>query len=90
MQGGLPQIFQIGDILQVLFFAVLFGFALLNLGERAERIRSLVDDLTHAMFAVIGIIMKAAPVGAFGAMAFTIGKYGAGTMGNLVDLIPTF
>ena len=74
----------------MLFFAVLFGFALLNLGERAERIRSLVDDLTHAMFAVIGIIMKAAPVGAFGAMAFTIGKYGAGSLGNLLDLILTF
>ena len=77
-KAGAPRIFEIGDILQVLFFAVLFGFALLNLGERAERIRSLVDDLTHAMFAVIGIIMKVAPLGAFGAMAFTIGKYGAG------------
>ncbi len=89
-KAGAPQIFQIGDILQVLFFAVLFGFALLNLGERAERIRSLVDDLTHAMFAVIGIIMKAAPLGAFGAMAFTIGKYGTGSIGNLLDLILTF
>jgi len=89
-KAGGPQIFQIGDILQVLFFAVLFGFALLNLGERAERIRSLVDDLTHAMFAVIGIIMKAAPLGAFGAMAYTIGKYGAGSLGTLLDLILTF
>ncbi len=89
-KAGAPQIFEIGDILQVLFFAVLFGFALLNLGERAERIRSLVDDLTHAMFAVIGLIMKAAPLGAFGAMAFTIGKYGAGSLGNLLDLILTF
>ena len=89
-KAGAPRIFEIGDILQVLFFAVLFGFALLNLGERAERIRSLVDDLTHAMFAVIGIIMKAAPLGAFGAMAFTIGKYGAGSLGNLLDLILTF
>ena len=49
-----------------------------------------MDDLTHAMFAVIGIIMKAAPLGAFGAMAFTIGKYGAGSLGNLLDLILTF
>jgi aerobic C4-dicarboxylate transport protein len=89
-KAGAPQIFEIGDILQVLFFAVLFGFALLNLGERAERIRSLVDDLTHAMFSVIGIIMKAAPLGAFGAMAFTIGRYGAGSLGNLLDLILTF
>jgi aerobic C4-dicarboxylate transport protein len=89
-KAGGPQVFQIGDVLQVLFFAVIFGFALLNLGERAVRIRSLVDDLTHAMFAVIGIIMKAAPLGAFGAMAFTVGKYGAGSLGNLLDLILTF
>jgi aerobic C4-dicarboxylate transport protein len=89
-KAGGPQIFQIGDILQVLFFAVLFGFALLNLGERAERIRSLVDDLTHAMFAVIGIIMKAAPLGAFGAMAYTVGKFGPSALSNLLGLIVLF
>jgi len=89
-KAGAPQIFQIGDILQVLFFAVLFGFALLNLGERGERIRAIVDDLGHAMFAVIGIIIKAAPIGAFGAMAFTIGRYGPAAIGNLLDLILTF
>ena len=89
-KAGAPQIFQIGDILQVLFFAVLFGFALLNLGDRAVRLRGIVDDLAHAMFAVIAIIMKAAPLGAFGAMAFTIGRYGASAIGNLLDLILTF
>ena len=87
---GAPPIFQIGDILQVLFFAVLFGFALMRLGERGHALRSLIDDAAHAMFAVIGIIMKAAPLGAFGAMAFTIGKYGPGALGNLLNLILTF
>jgi len=89
-RAGGPVIFQIGDILQVLFFAVLFGFALMNLGPRAAAIRSLVDDLTHAMFAVIAIIMRAAPLGAFGAMAFTIGRYGPSALGNLLNLILTF
>ena len=87
--GGTP-VFQIGDVLQVLFFAVLFGFALMKLGERGAAIRSLVDQLMHAMFGVIGIIMKAAPLGAFGAMAFTIGKYGPSALGNLLNLILTF
>ena len=77
-------------MLQVLFFAVLFGFALMNLGPRASTIRNLVDDLAHAMFAVIGIIMRAAPFGAFGAMAFTIGRYGPSALGNLLNLILTF
>ncbi len=89
-RGGGPIVFQIGDVLQVLFFAVLFGFALLNLGARAATLRSFIDDFTHAMFAVIAIIMRAAPLGAFGAMAFTIGKFGASALGNLLDLILTF
>jgi aerobic C4-dicarboxylate transport protein len=89
-KAGGPVIFQIGDILQVLFFAVIFGFALMNLGPRAAAVRGLVDDLTHAMFAVIAIIMKAAPLGAFGAMAFTIGRYGPSALGNLLNLILTF
>jgi aerobic C4-dicarboxylate transport protein len=87
---GAPQIFQIGDILQVLFFAVLFGFALMKLGERGHALRGLIDDTAHAMFAVIGIIMKVAPLGAFGAMAFTIGKFGPSALGNLLNLILTF
>jgi len=63
-RAGGPSIFQIGDVLQVLFFAVLFGFALMKLGERGAAIRGLVDDLAHAMFVVIAIIRKAAPLSA--------------------------
>ncbi|HLG85326.1 MAG TPA: dicarboxylate/amino acid:cation symporter [Bradyrhizobium sp.] len=79
-----------GDILQVLLFAILFGFALMAMGERAERLRSIIDDTAHAVFGVIGIVMKAAPFGAFGAMAFTIGKYGPTALGNLIGLIALF
>jgi aerobic C4-dicarboxylate transport protein len=79
-----------GDILQVLLFAVLFGFALMALGERGRTVRALVDDLGHAFFGVIAVIMKAAPIGAFGAMAYTIGKYGPQAIGNLAGLILTF
>jgi aerobic C4-dicarboxylate transport protein len=88
--GHGPQIFQIGDILQVLFFAVLFGFALMRMGERAHALRGLIDDAAQAMFTVIGIIMKAAPLGAFGAMAYTIGKFGPAALGNLIGLIVLF
>ena len=79
-----------GDILQVLLFAILFGFALMAMGDKAERLRSLIDDTAHAVFGVIGIVMKAAPFGAFGAMAFTIGKYGPTALGNLIGLIALF
>ena len=79
-----------GEILQVLLFAVLFGFALMSLGERGHTIRSFIDDAAHAVFGVISIIMRAAPVGAFGAMAYTIGKFGTGAILNLVGLIATF
>jgi len=74
----------------VLFFAVLFGFALMRLGERGAGLRQLVDVAAHAMFGVIAIIMKVAPIGAFGAMAFTIGKFGPSALGNLLNLILTF
>jgi aerobic C4-dicarboxylate transport protein len=79
-----------GDILQVLLFSILFGFALMVLGERGKGVRELVDDLTNAVFGVITIVMKAAPLGAFGAMAFTIGKYGPTALGNLIGLIALF
>jgi aerobic C4-dicarboxylate transport protein len=79
-----------GDILQVLLFAILFGFALMAMGERANRLRDLIDDTAHAVFGVIGIVMKAAPFGAFGAMAYTIGKFGPAALGNLVGLIVLF
>jgi aerobic C4-dicarboxylate transport protein len=79
-----------GDVLQVLLFSILFGFALMALGERGHTVRALVDDMAHAVFGVIAIVMKAAPIGAFGAMAYTIGRYGIGSMVNLLGLIATF
>jgi aerobic C4-dicarboxylate transport protein len=79
-----------GDILQVLLFAILFGFALMALGERGHRLRDVIDDTAHAMFGVIAIVMKAAPIGAFGAMAYTIGKFGPAALGNLIGLIAVF
>jgi aerobic C4-dicarboxylate transport protein len=79
-----------GDILQVLLFAILFGFALMALGERGHRLRDIIDDTSHAVFGVIAIVMKAAPFGAFGAMAYTIGKFGPAALGNLIGLIALF
>src|SRR6201995_309050 len=79
-----------GDILQVLLFAILFGFSLMVMGERGERLRGIIDDTAHAVFGVIGIVMKAAPFGAFGAMAYTIGKFGPAALGNLIGLIALF
>src|SRR6202046_2933288 len=79
-----------GDILQVLPFAILVGFSLMALGERAHRLRGLIDDTSHAVFGVIAIVMKAAPLGAFGAMAYTVGEYGPGVLGNLIGLIVLF
>jgi len=79
-----------GEILQVLLFSVLFGFAIMRLGERGHTIRAFIDDAAHAVFGVISIVMRAAPLGAFGAMAFTIGKFGTGAILNLMGLIATF
>ncbi len=79
-----------GDILQVLLFAILFGFALLALGERVKALRALIDEATHAIFGVINIVMRAAPMAAFGAMAYTIGEYGPQALGSLAGAIATF
>ena len=79
-----------GEILQVLFFAVLFAFGLQMLGERGQVLLGVIDQASHALFAVVGIIMKAAPLGAFGAMAFTIGKYGVGSLVSLGHLMAAF
>ncbi|MFO1101781.1 MAG: C4-dicarboxylate transporter DctA [Methylocystis sp.] len=79
-----------GDILQVLLFSLLFGFALLTLGERGRALRVFIDDAGHAMFGVIAIIMKAAPIGAFGAMAYTVAKYGSAALYSLMGLIGAF
>ncbi|WP_064695898.1 dicarboxylate/amino acid:cation symporter [Rhizobium aegyptiacum] len=79
-----------GDILQVLFFSVLFGIALAMVGEKGEQVVTFLNALTAPIFKLVGILMKAAPIGAFGAMAFTIGKYGIGSIANLAMLIGTF
>jgi aerobic C4-dicarboxylate transport protein len=79
-----------GEILQVLFFAVLFAFGLQMIGERGKIVLGVIDQASHALFAVVGIIMKAAPIGAFGAMAFTIGKYGVVTLVALAHLMAAF
>ena len=79
-----------GDILQVLLFSVLMGFAMMAMGDRAASLRRLIDDVASAVFGVINIVMKAAPLGAFGAMAFTVGKYGPTVLGSLFGLIAAF
>src|SRR5437879_6096932 len=79
-----------GDILEVLLVAILFGFALGAVGTRSKPLVDLVDALAHAVFGVVNILMKFAPLGVFGAMAFTVGKYGIVSLGPLVKLIGTF
>ncbi len=79
-----------GEILQVLFFAILFAFALFMLGQRGKPLLDLIDTISHALFNIVGIIMRVAPLGAFGAMAFTIGKYGVGTLASLGKLMAVF
>ena len=79
-----------GDILQVLFFSVLFGVALALVGDRGRPVVDFLQALTTPIFRLVAILMKAAPIGAFGAMAFTIGKYGIGSIANLAMLIGTF
>ena len=82
--------FASGDILQVLFFSVLFGLALLHFGEKGRGLVGIIDEVTHAMFGVVAIIMRAAPIGAFGAIAFTIGQYGIGTLFSLGKLMAAY
>ena len=76
-----------GEIMPVLIMAVLFGFALIHMGERGQRIVGLIDDFTHAVFGVVRMIMYLAPLAAFAAMAFTVGKFGFGTLASLGKLI---
>jgi aerobic C4-dicarboxylate transport protein len=79
-----------GDILQVVLLAILFGFALSAMGSRCKPLLEVLEALMRAVFGVINIIMRFAPIGAFGAMAFTIGAYGIASLGPLVKLIATF
>ena len=79
-----------GEILQVLLFAILFAFGIHFLGERGKPLLAVIDLTSGALFKVVGIIMRVAPLGAFGAMAFTIGKYGLGTLLSLGKLMAGF
>ena len=79
-----------GDLLQVLLVSILTGFAISRLGELGERINAVIDGMAKVFFGVIQIIVRAAPIGAFGAMAFTVGAFGVGSLVNLIELIATF
>jgi len=79
-----------GDILQVVFVALLFGFALSIAGPRCRPLVEWIQALTHGVFGVVNMVMRAAPLGAFGAMAFTIGKFGIASLGPLLKLVTTF
>ena len=79
-----------GEILQVLLIAIIFGFALHKLGKRGRLVFDLIDKISHVFFGIVSMIMKLAPIGAFGAMAFTIGKYGLGSLFSLGKLMGTF
>ena len=79
-----------GDILQILLFSVMFGWALSKMGEHGKTLFNIIGEVSHTFFAIVDIIMKVAPIGTFGAMAFTVGKYGIGSLGPLAKLLGTF
>lgn len=79
-----------GDMLQVLFFSILFGYAMHSFGERGKPVFDLIEKLSHVLFGIVGVIMKVAPIGAFGAMAYTIGKHGVGSLTQLASLMGAF
>ncbi|MFT4014229.1 MAG: dicarboxylate/amino acid:cation symporter [Paracoccus sp. (in: a-proteobacteria)] len=79
-----------GNILQVLFVAILFGIGLIMIGDKGKPVIAIFEAISHVIFRVVDILMKAAPIGAFGAFAFTIGKYGIASVVNLATLVGTF
>jgi len=79
-----------GSILQTLLAAILFGVALAMVGDKADRVLGALNQLSIVMFRIVALVMRLAPLGAFGAMAFTIGKYGVGSLANLAALVATF
>src|SRR6202030_4640206 len=79
-----------GDILEVVFVSILFGFAMSMAGEHAKPLVTLLESLTKVVFRMVNIVMRFAPIGAFGAMAFTIGKYGLSSLGPVLTLIASF
>ncbi|MBS0593712.1 MAG: C4-dicarboxylate transporter DctA [Proteobacteria bacterium] len=82
--------FATGDVLQVLLFAILFGCALAMLGERGEPISRFVDSLSHVIFKIMGIIIRVAPLGVLGAIAYTVGAFGVGSLKQLGSLVVLF
>ena len=90
LPGTFVGAFAEGNILQVLFISVLCGFALVQLGERAAPLVSLIDIAAKMVFAIVGFVMWVAPIGAFGAIAFTVGKFGAGSLASLGKLLGSF
>ncbi len=79
-----------GDILEVVFVSILFGFAMSAAGEHAKPLVTMLESLTKVVFRMVNLVMRFAPLGAFGAMAFTIGKYGLASLGPLMKLIASF
>ena len=88
--GTMVDAFAKGEILQVLLIAILFGFSLHQFGGRGTLVFDFVEKISHVFFSIVGVIMKLAPIGAFGAMAFTIGKYGLVSLFSLGKLMATF
>src|SRR5207244_2489177 len=79
-----------GSILSVVLVSLLFGFALSSMGPRCKPLIDVIEALTQAVFGIVNILMRFAPIGAFGAMAFTVGRYGLGSLGPVARLIVTF
>lgn len=88
--NSLASAFVDGNVLQVLFIAILFGVAFSLIGEKAKPVLTFFNSLSHGVFRVVDLLMKLAPIGAFGAMAFTIGKFGIGSIVNLAALVGAF
>lgn len=79
-----------GDLLQVLLVAILFGYAMVHMGKSGQAVHRFIEEASHIFFGMMGVIMKLAPIGAGGAMAFTIGKFGVSALSSLLALMGTF
>lgn len=88
--GNIVESFAKGNILQVLVFSIMFGFALAGAGEHGKKVHGFIQELFHILFKIIGFVMKVAPIGAFGAMGFTVGKFGIASLWSLGKLMGTF
>lgn len=88
--GSMVSAFADNEMLQVLFVALLFGFALHRMGAAGKMVFDFIERISHVFFNIVGMIMKVAPIGAFGAMAYTVGRHGVGTLAQLAELMVTF